>query len=1046
MDSSTQTSLPDPNALDEAQHAVVAWDAEASAIVLGAPGSGKTTALIERVRALTLRGLPADDILVLTPSRATATSLRDRLGLAVGSATSGALAHSIVSFAFRLVRAVEVRAGAEPPRLLTGGDEDQIIQDLLDGDAQDEAAGRRRWPAWLSADVRSTQGFRSEARAFFAECTTLGIEPERLRALAERFDIPTWTAMASFFDEYLQVRADMRGAHRDAAGLVREAVGIVRTAAAPVRGLLPRVLLVDDAQELTRGGVELIEACRARGVAVVAFGDPDIGAGAFRGATPENFARLRAVLGPVQVLAVAHRATACLTDLARTVVSHIGTAGGADHRRPPAGADEDGSVRAMLVRSSAEEYDVLARILRERHVRDGVPWNACALIAHDTRQVAALETELAAREVPVRAAGPGRPLGALRPVQDLLRVVELAASDPDDWTADAVGDVLLGVAGGLDPVGLRRLRTGLRHEELRSGGERPSRELLLSAMRHRIEFDVVDMAEARRASRLAAAVERVREQLAGAASAHELLWTVWEASGLERTWAQACRGSGPVAAQADRDLDAVVALFQAAKRFGERQDAAAENPMTFIRGILHSDVAEDRLEVTGSGDAVAVLTPAAALGLEFDTVLIAGVQEGVWPNTRVRGSLLDTWRLADAMSRAPGDAGTPDILDRRRQAMHDELRLFARAVTRARSKLVVTAVDDDDNGPGVFFELLPSPTPPGFLADHPLSLRGLVARHRRTLTSARPAHDTAGRRHAAGQLALLAAAGVAGADPSHWYGVTPPTSHAPVHDLEREDVRVSPSRLAALETCQLDWVIGDLGGDAGGMTAGLGTIIHAALEHAQGPREQDLWAQVERRWGELEFAAPWLDRATRRQARELVRRLALYLRRFEESGGRLLEAEPHFEVPIPIVADAAHHAVLSGYIDRVELTADGRVVIVDLKTGKREPQTDTKVADNPQLAAYQLAFDAGVIDGTAGYAPGGAKLLVLRTSAKGKDYAEPHQPPFDDARRDAFTQRIRSAVDVMRSTTFTAPFEEHCRAEHTYGLCRIHTIPAVSAS
>ena len=110
--------------------------------------------------------------------------------------------------------------------------------------------------------------------------------------------------MASFLDEYLQVRADMRGAHRDAAGLVREAVGVLRTAP-PGTEVADRiaVILVDDAQELTLGGVELLEACRARGIAVIAFGDPDVGSGAFRGATPENFARLAAGLGGVSVLA-----------------------------------------------------------------------------------------------------------------------------------------------------------------------------------------------------------------------------------------------------------------------------------------------------------------------------------------------------------------------------------------------------------------------------------------------------------------------------------------------------------------------------------------------------------------------------------------------------------------------------------------------------------------------------------------------------------------------------------------------------------------------
>jgi hypothetical protein len=34
----------------------------------------------------------------------------------------------------------------------------------------------------------------------------------------------------------------------------------------------------------------------------------------------------------------------------------------------------------------------------------------------------------------------------------------------------------------------------------------------------------------------------------------------------------------------------------------------------------------------------------------------------------------------------------------------------------------------------------------------------------------------------------------------------------------------------------------------------------------------------------------------------------------------------------------------------------------------------------------------------------------------------------------------------MRATSLDAPVEEHCRADHSFGLCGIHTIPAVSAS
>jgi len=1035
--------------VDEAQQRVISLPAGASGVVVGAPGSGKTAAVVERVVRLIEGGLRPDEVLVLTPTRQAATALRDRLALAVGVATSGPLARSVAAFAYQLVRAQAVHTGAEPPQLLTGPDEDQLLADLLDGDAEDEALGRARWPEWLPAPVRATAGFRTELRSFLAECTSLGIEPARLAALGRAGDVEVWTAAASFAREYHRVRADLRGAHRDAAGLVREAVGLARTLRPDAPGLAAvrslRAIVVDDAQELTLGGIELLEACRTRGVGVLAFGDPDVGSGTFRGATPENFARL-AGSGLVHVLAGVHRGTAPQRALVAEVTSRIGAVGVVAHRHPPLAAAQDGSVRALLARSAGEEHDVIARLLRERHIHDGVPWSGCAVIAHDTRQVVSLEAELAAREVPTRATGRGRPLAGARAVRDLLRCVLLASRAPGDWDAEEVVDVLYG--GGLDPVEVRRLRTALRQRALAEDPDTAStgRELLASALAHPAEFAAIDSREARRGEQIARAVKRVRDQLAVGATAHELLWAAWDGLDSERSWRAVTAGQGPLAALAGRDLDAVVALFQAAKRHGEREDGTSA--LSFLRGVLDSDVAEDRLADPGPEGVVQILTPAGALGAEFDTVVVAGVQDGVWPNLRARGSVLQTWRLASAAASAglpvahaqPDTAG--DALDRRRSALHDELRLFARACSRARSLLVVTAVDDDDTGPSPLFELLPDAQTRS--AEHPLSLRGLVALHRRALTDSRATE--AARMAAAGQLALLARARVPGADPGEWFGIRRPTATAPLRDLTREDVRVSPSRMHALEECALNWVIADLGGDTGGSIAGLGTIIHAAMEHATGISEAELWSVVESRWGELEFESGWRERAEQTRARDLIRRLAVYLRRFHESGGRLIGAEPHFEVPVPIEEGAPHGAVLSGYIDRVELTGTGEIVIVDLKTGKREPQTDAKVADNPQLAAYQLAFARGAVPEVAGQTAGGAKLLVLRPTAASKDYVEPRQPPMDESANEVFLARVREAVAVMSGTRFTAPFEEHCRDDHTYGVCRIHTIGPVSAS
>lgn len=1030
---------------DRAQRILIDLPSDASGVVVGAPGTGKTSVIVARTAALIAGGLAPEQVLVLTPTRPAATALRDRLALAVDVATTGPLAKSVAAFAYQVVRAALVKADADPPQLLTGPDEDRIVQDLLDGDAEDEALGRPRWPSWLPADVRATRGFRAEVRAFIAEMTALGIPPAQLAERGAREQVEVWGAMASFAAEYHQVRARMRGAHRDAAGLVREAVEIVRggmRGAADVVSDL-RAVLVDDAQELTLGGIELLEALRERGVSVLAFGDPDVGSGAFRGASPENFARLAAT-GTVHVLDGAHRGSDHQRDLVARVTSRIGAVGVVAHRRRPAIEPEDSNaprvasteqtVRVHALRSAAEEYDTIARLLRERHVHDAVPWEQCAVIAHDARQVAALEDELSAREVPTAATGPTRTLASSTAVRDLLRMVDLAATDLDAWDADTVVDALRGA--GMDPIELRRLRTSLRHAAFQrdDDGTESARELLVSALRRPIEFDLLDTREGRRAARVAQTLAALRDQLAEGATAHELLWTAWERSGRERAWHEASRGHGPLAEQASRDLDAVVALFQTAKRHGEREDGTA--PIAFLRGILDSDVTEDRLSAPVPVGAVRVMTPAGALGAEFDTVVVAGVQEGVWPNLRVRGSLLETWRLA------LDDGMDPGTVDRRRGVLHDELRLFARAISRARALLIVTAVDDDDTGPSVLFELLPPALPAPRTAEHPLSLRGLVAQHRRALTAEHVPEPV--RADAAGQLALLAHAGVAGADPGEWYGVAAPTSTAPLYDLALEPARLSPSKLQAIDECQLNWVIAELGADSGGAVAGLGTLIHAALEHADATDEASLWRAVEQRWGELEFEAGWIERAERARARDLITRLSRYLRDAEAAGTRLVSAEPRFELGVA-VDGAAHPAVISGTMDRVEVTAEGAVVIVDLKTGRSESTSASAATGNPQLSAYQLAFEGGAVPEVAGRPSGGAKLLVLKKT-RYAEYATPAQPPFDDETRQAFLRRVHDAVHIVGGREFLAPYEAHCRDDHTHGLCRIHTVGPVSSS
>lgn len=1070
--------------LDEHQRAVRDLAAGSSGVVLGAPGTGKTTSLVARVAALLERGVSADEVMVLTPTRQTATALRDRLGSGLDLATPGPLARSTASFAFQLVRTASVSAKAPLPQLLTAGDQDRIIAELLAGDEEDAATSRDRWPDGLGPAVRRSRAFRAELRALHALCAELGLSSAELARLADAQERPIWGAAASFFDDYRYATARLRPAHRDPAELVREAAALLAEASAAVIGPAAhlRVILVDDAQELTRGGIALLRAARARGIAVMAFGDPDIGSGSFRGASADLFDELATTLGVVAVLDHPHRAASPLTRLTRAVTASIGASGRVEHRRAPAPPDdsEEPAITSLHAASPFEEADLIARALRRWHVMDEIPWDQLAVIAHDTRQVARLEAELAAREVPTRAASIPRPLGAEPVVRDLVTLVALGIMPAAERDPDALADALVTPFGGLDAVALRRIRARLRVAEIAEGGTRPARTLLAEALAEPTQFTLIDAPEARRAERLAVTLQRLHAESQRGATVHELLWIAWERSGLERTWTRQAAGSGSAAEDASRGLDALVALFGAAKRSVERiaEGSPVDGPARFIRDILDTEVPEDHLSAPERPGAVSLLTPAAALGTEFEGVVIAGVQDAVWPNTRLRGGLLDAWRLADDVAawRAGGSASATAVLDRRRGVLHEELRLFVRAISRARSRLLVTAVDDDDLGPSGLFAYLPEPEiDESAGAGHPLTLRGLVALHRRTLTSSSDEQEHA---HAAGQLVLLADAGVAGARSEQWYGVSGPTSTAPLHDLDRTPVRVSPSRLEGFEACGLDWAIRTLGGDSRSFSAGLGTILHAAMEEAPGGAIDDLQRVVDERWSELQFEAPWLERQEHAWAQRLVRRLHIYLARFQREQGEAIGAEARFQLSIELPEDPSveprvwpsepladpeqppvHRAILSGSIDRVEVYparrgeevphAEGeakRIVVVDLKTGRSESRVSAdKVREDAQLSAYQLAVESGVIEGTIDAENAGARLLVLSRTLKNTDYRIAHQAPLSAEQRTAFVQRIAADARGMAAASFIANVDAHC-SDDRFAVCRLHTVKAVSAS
>ena len=777
----------------------------------------------------------------------------------------------------------------------------------------------------------------------------------------------------------------------------------------------------------------------------------------------------------------------------------------AHYRTAPAG------VYKYALSSSQDEANLIAQMLLEERIYGNHPYRESAIIVRSSADVARIRRVLSSNGIPSRTSAalvPVRDEPAVRPFLDALSLLvyarkrgekalnpavhmpaaegaegteaaehggyeTLSASEAEELMRRSLDDVIaeesranpLGGAqsaitlltsrlGGASSMDVRRLRQQLRSIELQSGGHRPSDDLLLGALLH--PETLPEEGVGRAVHRIAAVLSAGRKALARPESTStEVLWALWEASGLEKTWVAQSRGAGPDADAAHRNLDAIIGLFEAADRFDEQmRGAGAEQFLDFIDA---QDLPMDTLAARGvRQDVVEILTPALAAGQSWRTVYICGLQEGTWPNTTVRGSLLSTGDLVDLCDarirqRAQQQAGEEQVPparirsypERVRDTRHDELRMFAVAATRASTRLVLTAVRNDDEAPGEFFDFVLPTDAVGDSTDVPITrvrrpatLRSLVAELRRTLVEealnamrAEDAQDgvqmhnapeedaltpeaSAYRLDAASRtLARLANAQAPGAAPDEWWGLLPlsstellfahrPADHAadhaeldenhgedgeePTENSGRRTITLSPSRLETIHSSPLDWLVSAARAEAQtDLSRSLGTLVHAIAEEYPTGTLEELQTALDERISSLGVPArredetdeeyrervPWESYALYERAKRMILRLSYYYRQhMGDAGWQNLGVEGSFSVRVPVPFDPAGEvgeldALLTGRVDRLEGTApaeDGtrRYAIVDLKTGKSKP-TGSEMETHPQLAAYQIAVEAG---------------------------------------------------------------------------------------
>lgn len=1080
-------ALPSRVALSAEQLAVVR-NAGGRLRVLAGPGTGKTATLVEAVAdRIQHRAVAPENVLVLTFSRRAARELTDRITRRLGLTTREPMVRTLHSYAYSLLRARAARQGEPAPRLLQAGESDLMVRELLQGQRED---GRQEWPEWLRGAV-GTPAFATELRDLLLRTAERGVTPGRLADWGRRRRRPEWVAAARFAIEYQDV-ADLRqgssgfGAALDQAELTGAALALLTDPLllAQEQARVRRVF-VDEYQDVDPAQARLVAAISSAADEFVVFGDPDQSIYAFRGADP---AALRDVRVDATVhLTRTHRLPTGIATAARRVSARL--PGQLEHRALESAAV--GPARDPVVRvlsTPAQEAAFVADELRRAHLRDGVPWSSMAVLSRSpVAVVPAIRRAFAAAGIPVSL-----PAGSQRLADDPVVAALITVLDIGRRPERLTGEVALELLGSpLAELGLAQVRRLRRHLRRIRPGAGSSADLLASLLAGgELPTDLPED--------LVAPVVRLREMVRTAAdgsarpSGEEVLWELWQCSGLGERYLSASLRGGRSAPAADAALDAVLGLFGVAADLAERLPHAGVGAVIdAVTGqrIAGDPTARERRAAAG----VAVLSAHAAKGLEWDVVAVVGVIEGRWPVLHAAPSMLGVGEAIDAALGIPAGTAPPDRLD-------DERRLFYVAVTRARRHLMVTAHVDQDTFPSRFLNELTGsddlPTGWPEAADRRrrrgLRLPDLVADLRRAVTDPDTAPEVADA--AAEHLATLALAGVPGAHPQDWYGLPElSTDRAPLP--ASAPVSVSPSAVEAAITCPLRGVLERRGG-RGRMEQPQvdGIVVHALVDGlARGLTREELAAELDRFLQGRTGQAAWMQARNRRALLAMLD-AAVSWHTENRIHRRTIGSEVPLRVEVPPLAAGPDGAVatpvggaqpdvggeahisatvrpdpkrtvwLTGRVDRLERRPDGRLVIVDFKTAATKV-TRAQAADHPQLAVYQVAVELGAFDdlvpdlprdpdptaqpepvgrgrpgdqtgaGVAAAAPagrsGGAELVYLRS---GKPQVL-EQPPIDAERGGVWMTAIRAAAATLAAASLPAIENARCDRCPVRGSC-----------
>lgn len=814
-----------------------------------------------------------------------------------------------------------------------------------------------------------------------------------------------------------------------------------------------------------------VEHKDGRSTQIVVLGNPDEAVETFRGGDPLMLASAARDFDAVALtLPQVHRGSRQIAALIELAVQQVQVAGCISQRRANYQhlAQNSQSVCFKIAPDDTVQVGAVAAHMRSLHLEQGLAWGQMAVIVRQSSSVELIRQELRRGGVPL---APDTPALLLRSEPAAKALLDCARAALEQLLGvpvvqeEAARALLLSPLVGFSAIELRRLRRIL--------GESPD-HLSTRVLSDTELFDQLEAAPTLAAK--AKVAQAINEALAKERSEglEALVWGAWQASGKAQYWRQLAldiEADSLLRQRADHDLDVVISLFKRLEVWSERNPSAPGQQ--FLDELEAQQVASDSVAALGARpQGVSVLTVAACAGRQWEFVAVLGIDDGVWPNLRLRDSLTQTGLLTDIVSQRIADtvnlASLTASLDpqalaqARAQICSDEMRLLVAAMSRANSQLWLGAVNGGEQGPSSFFNYLSrqsaipvEPIQPGGA----YTLRGLVATLRRQLMLDLKHNNGTEAPQIAALLAALAQRGVPGADPRSWLGIagasqfltelpaqlegqdrlgTQVATHAVValkklqaqrvNQARQRGARLSPSDVENIETCPLRWYLQRHGGSPASSSAQqIGALIHWLAQQGQehGLSREQLLDLFYRERSSLQLPGGWYGRQENQRVEKMVENLALYLA--NSPANMQVEVECPVRAQVELEVDGAPLKIkISGRADRLEHTSQG-IDVIDFKTGASVDSAGAQT--NAQLATYRVALQA-----RGENVHGGALIMLGKENKKAQVDALTYPGSRELAPSDYLetgqgwdTDLISAAARDSLGPSYQARTGEHCR-------------------